>query len=79
MSILTFLALVLPGYLGIMAVLGTLLWCGVRLWQWRTGQSLGAEEMDEALRHRHRQVGKDRAAEHAAQALRSHEGPFPSP
>jgi hypothetical protein len=76
MSFFTFLALVLVGYLVIMAVLSSILWCAVRLWQWRTGRAI---DVDAGLHHRHQQVGKDRAAEHAAQALRSHPGPPPFP
>ena len=76
MSILVFLALIMVGYLVIMAVLGSILWCAVRLWQWRTGQSL---DIDAGIQHRHQQAGKDRAAEHAAQALRSDPGPLPFP
>ena len=74
MSILVFLGLILVGYLVVVTVLGSILWCVIRLWQWRTGRSL---DVDAGLEHRHQQAGKDRAAEHAAQALRSHPGPFP--
>ncbi|HYI14223.1 MAG TPA: hypothetical protein VEX37_02455 [Thermomicrobiales bacterium] len=62
MSILIFLALFLVGYLAIMAVLGSILWCAVRLWQWRTGASI---DIDAGIQHRHQQAGQDRAAGHA--------------
>jgi hypothetical protein len=67
----------LAGYLGIMFVVGMIVWAAVWLWKRLTGRSLDAEDLDAALQHRQQRTGTDTAAEHAAQALRSHQGPLP--
>jgi hypothetical protein len=67
----------LAGYLGIMLVVGMILWGAVRLWQRLTGRSLDADNLEAGIQRRRRHAGKDAAAEHAAQALRSHQGPLP--
>jgi hypothetical protein len=77
LDIFTFLSLMLAGYLGIMLVVGMILWGAVWLWQRLTGLSLDAESLEAGIQLRQQRTGKDAAAEQAVQALRSHHGPLP--
>jgi hypothetical protein len=77
MDIVTFLALILIGYLGTMLVLGSLIWLAVKLWRRLTGNPAALADLDDTVASSHRQTGFDAAREHAAQALRSHPGPLP--
>ena len=79
MNLFEFLFWVLAAYLGLMAVLGSLIWCAVKLWQRLTGNTATAADLDEAAALRRHRAGMDASREHAAQALRSHQGPLPRP
>ncbi|MGH9175885.1 MAG: hypothetical protein ACRD1H_16085 [Vicinamibacterales bacterium] len=79
MDIFTFLLLILVGYLGTMAVALSLLWAGIKIWQRVFGKPAAPPPGDDLLSARHKRVGQDVAAEHAAQALRSHPGPLVPP
>lgn len=59
-----------------MLVLGSILWCAVRLWRWRTGNPDPFEERDPDA-HRHNQAGTDIDGEIAESMLRLHPGPLP--
>lgn len=79
MNLFGFLFWILAGYLGLMAVLGSLVWCAVKLWRRLTGNTATVADFDEAGAWSHRRAGMDANREHAAQALRSHPGPLPPP